>query len=33
MPGWFASFADLRVAGVSLTEWMMYHRKQRGVML
>ena len=27
IPGWLASFADLRIANVTLTTWLAYHRE------
>ncbi len=26
MPGWYATFKDLREAGVTLKEWLAYHK-------
>lgn len=29
MPGWFATFGDLQRAGVSLSDWLEFHRDRR----
>jgi hypothetical protein len=31
MPGWLATFKDLREAGVTLQEWLAYHKNTQGV--